>query len=154
MRRIRTIVLLETLLIAITMSPAQAVPVPGPHRSFDEVVPTPVASLGSSDLPSEGTWTDGLAVNPVFWIGGPGRSAPGGVYPRWALGQPDTSGVQSFLSRGAGDWNDFAGVQGQHVRYSAPEPGTFALFGVALAGAGLAGWLQQRRARALGRVEP
>jgi len=42
MRRIRIFFLLETLLIALAITPAEAVPVQGPDGYFYEVVPTPV----------------------------------------------------------------------------------------------------------------
>jgi hypothetical protein len=130
MRRIRTIVLLETLLIAFTTSSVQAIPVQAPGGE-----PGHLAAHGSAAV-SEGTrrWADALPVSQLFWIDGPGGSGPGGVYADWGLGQSDHGGAQNFLS--------------------APEPGTFLLFGAALAGAGLAGWHQRRRGRALGRTEP
>ena len=133
MRRIRTIVLLETLLIAFAISSAQAVPVQGPDGNFYEFVST----LGPE-------------ANQVFWTGGPGGSAAGGVYTDWGLDQPDNGGIQNFLGRAPEGWDDDAGVQGYYVEYAAPEPGTFLLFGTALAGAGLAGWHQRRRAGAIG----
>ena len=43
MRRIRTILLLATFLIAFSISPARAVPVEGPDGSFYELVSTAVA---------------------------------------------------------------------------------------------------------------
>jgi hypothetical protein len=114
----------------------------------------PIGWLGGSDQASEGTWTwsDGPQANQVFWIGGPGGSAPGGVYTNWSLAQPDNGGVQNFLLRGPGGWDDFGGVQPYYVRYTVPEPGTFLLFGAALAGAGWAIWHQRRRRHALGRM--
>ena len=195
MRRIRTIVVLVTLLIAFAISPAQAIPVQGPDGYFYEFVPelvtwptaraaalassyqgvpghlatvasaavdsflatlAPIGWLGGTDQAAEGTWTwaDGPLANQVFWIGGPGGSASGGVYTNWGLAQPDNGGIQNFLLRGPGGWDDFNGVQGYYVRHAAPEPGTFLLFGAALAGAGLAGRRQRRRAQALGRTAP
>jgi hypothetical protein len=146
MRRIRTIVLLETLLIAFAISSAQAIPVWGPDgvpghlatvaSAVDSFLATltPIGWLGGTDQVSAGpwTWADGLQPNQAFGIAGP--RVPGGVHPNWVLGQADSGGTQNFLR--------------------APEPGTFLLFGAALAGVGLAGWHQRRRARALGRTEP
>ena len=148
MRRIRTIVLLETLLIVFVTSSAWAVPVRATDGNFSEFVPTLVSS--------EGTWTWGDApeANQVLWSGEPGGSLPGGADIDGGPGQPDKGGIQNFLIGGPVSWNDFNGVQGSSVRYSAPEPGTFLLFGAALAGAGLTGWRRRRRGRALGRTEP
>jgi hypothetical protein len=130
MRRIRTIVLLETLLIAFTISSVQAIPVQAPGGEPGHL------AVDVSVAASEGTWTwaDRLQMSQVFWIDEPGGSTPGGVNPDWGLGPSDNDAVGNFLL--------------------APEPGTFLLFGAALAGAGLAGRHQRRRARAPGRTEP
>jgi hypothetical protein len=150
MRRIRIIVLLETLLIALAISPAEAVPVQGLDGYFSELVPTLVTGLAAR---AEHAFLAGPA--PVGWLGGSDRASEGTwtwIDEPWGLAQPDSGGAQSFLFRRPRGWDDFNGGQGYSVRYAAPEPGTFLLFGTALAAAGLAGWHQRRRGRALGRT--
>ena len=195
MRRIRTILLLATLLIAFSISPARAVPVEGPDGSSSEFVSTavtwpaaraaalaasyqgvpghlaivtsaagdsllaglaPIGWLGGMGQASEGTrtWAEGPRAKPVVWSGGPGGSAPAGVYTNWGLEPPDDGGVPDFLLRVPSGWDESNGTQGYSVRYSAPEPGTSLLFGSALAGASLAGWHQRRRVQVPGRKRP
>jgi hypothetical protein len=172
MRRIRVVVLLQSLLIAFAISSAQAVPLRGSDGNFSELVSTPAptgaAALGSShpEVPGYLATVSSAMVDATMAtlapIGaaepsGPGGAAPGGVYTSGGFGQPDNrSGGRALLLllRRPASWDDFSGVQGRSAWSSAPEPGTFLLFGAALAGAGLAGWHQRRRAQALGRTGP
>jgi hypothetical protein len=170
MRRIRVVVVLQSLLIAFAISSAHAVPVRGSDGNFSELVSPPAttraAALASSHpgvpgylAPVSSAMVDAtlatLAPIGAAEPSGPGGAAPGGVYSSGKLGQPDDgSGGRDLLLRGPASWDDFSGVQIRSASSAAPEPGTFLLFGAALAGAGLAGWHQRRRAQALGRTGP
>ena len=108
----------------------------------------PIGWLGGTDQATEGTWiwADGPEANQVFWVGGPDGTAQGGAYTNWGLGQPDNGGVQNFLLRGPGGWDDFNGSQGYYVEFDVvPEPVTLLLFGTTAAGLGLARWRHRRR---------
>ena len=175
MRRIWTILLLATLLIAFSISPARAVPVVDPEGSSYELVSTAVTwpaaraaalaasyqgvpghlAIGASPA-SEGTWTwaDEPRAKQMVRIGEPGGSVPAAVYTNWRLGQPDDGGVQEFLLRVPSSWVDSNGTQRYSVRYSAPEPGTLLLFGSALAATSLASRRRRRRAQAPARMRP
>jgi hypothetical protein len=104
---------------------------------------SPTGWLGGSDQASEGTWVwvDGPEAGQVFWVGGPGGSAPPGAYANWQVGQPDNGGgVQDFLTHPL-SWDDYLGTQdGYFVEYAAvvPEPATLVLLGSTFAGVGLA----------------
>jgi len=108
----------------------------------------PLGWLGGTDQPLEGTWkwADGPEANQTFWLGGPGGSAPSGIYTNWGPGNPDNGGGnQNFLLRGPGGWDDFNGTQGYYVEFLTPEPTTLLLFGTTAAGLGLARWRARPR---------
>jgi hypothetical protein len=107
----------------------------------------PLGWLGGTDQAAEGIWrwADGPEANQIFWIGGPDGSAPPGTYTNWGPFNPDNGGIQNFLLRGPGGWDDFNGNQGYYVEFLTPEPGTLLLFGATAAGLGLARWRARRR---------
>ena len=116
----------------------------------------PIGWLGGTDQAVEGVWrwADGPEANQIFWNGGPGGSAPPGTFTNWGAGQPDNGGVQNFLLRGPGGWDDFGGTQPYYVEFDpAPEPTTLLLLGSTFAGVGMATWKKRqhrvRSARAM-----
>jgi hypothetical protein len=107
----------------------------------------PIGWLGGTDQVLEGTWrwADGPEANQIFWIGGAGGAAPPGVYTNWGLAQPDNGGIQNFLLRGPGGWDDFNLTQPYYVEFNTPEPATLLLFGATAAGLGLGRWRHRRK---------
>ena len=108
----------------------------------------PLGWLGGSDQAVDGVWrwVDGPEANQIFWIGGPGGSAPPGAFANWGAGQPDAGPIQNFLLLGPAGWDDFNGTQGYFVEFGpVPEPATLLLFGTTAAGLGLARWRQRRK---------
>ncbi|MDQ3032892.1 MAG: C-type lectin domain-containing protein [Myxococcota bacterium] len=62
---------------------------------------------GAADTPSEGSWRwpDGAQ----FWMGDETGVAVGGLYERWATGEPDDTGDYGVLGVADREWSDSSG---------------------------------------------
>jgi hypothetical protein len=116
--------------------------------------------FGGSDQEQEGVWKwmAGPEAGQVFWNGGPGGSAPAGMFASWGGGEPNDSNGEDYGHTNSGTWNDYPGSVGlgYYVEYSAapggggvggvPEPGAWALM---ILGFGAAGAVMRGRRRSL-----
>ena len=103
--------------------------------------------VGGSDDSVDGLWrwVEGPEAGTLFWLGGPAGTEI--LFADWAIGEPNNAfgpGSESRLGWSELGWNDlpasgFAGFKpGYIIEFSSvPEPHTFGLFGLGLAGLGL-----------------